>query len=177
MKTWISLLRGINVGGKNVLPMKDLRAILADLGYQAVQTYIQSGNCVFQSSLTEPKAISTQIAEAIDQQFGFQPDVMTLSKSDLEEAIQANPFAEKADDPKGVHFFFLSQPAVEVDVGALEELCKPSERFELTEKVFYLHAPEGIGRSKLAAQAERKLGVSATARNLRTVLKIMELAS
>jgi len=177
MTTWISLLRGINVGGKNILPMKDLRALLEGVGFEKVQTYIQSGNCVFEATGTEAGAISDAVAEAIEGRFGFRPAVLTLSADDFARAVEANPFANAADDPKSVHFFFLAEPASGADIDGLDALRAENERTGLTESVFYLHAPDGIGRSKLAAGAEKKLGVAVTARNLRSVLKLVDLAS
>lgn len=176
MKTWIALLRGINVGGNNILPMKKLRAFLEAMGLENVRTFIQSGNCVFEAADTDASVLADRIAERIEQNFEFRPAVMVLEKSDLESAIKNNPFAKIADEPKCVHFSFLKTPALNPDLEAIRLLQKETEQFELTENVFYLYAPDGIGRSKLAAQAEKKLGVPATARNLRAVLKLAELA-
>ncbi len=88
----------------------------------------------------------------------------------------ANPFPQAVDDPKSLHFFFLADTASNPDLDSLEKLRARSERFELIQKVFYLHAPNGIGRSKLAASAERLIGVPATARNWRSIRKIVEMA-
>lgn len=176
MQTWIALLRGINVGGNNILPMKELRTLLERCGFTNVRTYIQSGNCVFEAVEADGAKLSAQIASTIKGKFGFEPTIMALTKTSLEDAIHANPYPQGEDDPKSVHFFFLAAPAIRADMDALEQLRKPSEAFTLTDHVFYLHAPEGIGRSKLAAQAERKLSTRTTARNYRSVIKIMDLA-
>jgi uncharacterized protein (DUF1697 family) len=176
MKTWIALLRGINVGGHNILPMKELRALLETEGFVDVRTYIQSGNCVFGASESDAETLADLITERIEQNFGFRPAVLVLEKPDLDRAIADNPFAEHADDPKTIHLSFLKERPTSPDLEALRALQASSEHFELTQTVFYLHAPDGIGRSKLAAQVEKKLGVQTTARNLRTVLKLAELA-
>lgn len=176
MTTWIALLRGINVGGNNLLPMKDLRALLEGAGLIEVRTYIQSGNCVFEAAETDPRALEQMMATAIDGAFGFRPQVLVLSAANFTAALVANPYPEGADDPKTVHLSFLAEPASSADLSALEALRAETERFHLTDQVFYLHAPDGIGRSKLAAQVERHLGVAATARNLRSVMKIAALA-
>jgi uncharacterized protein (DUF1697 family) len=175
MKTWIALLRGINVGGNNILPMKDLRQLLQREGFGEAKTYIQSGNCVFQSELTDPHEIENKISVAIEHSFGFIPGVLVLDVSELRHAIDANPYLQAAEDPKSVHLYFLGVPANEPDLEALERVLSSTEQYTLTEHVLYLHAPDGIGRSKFAAQVEQKLGVATTARNFRTALKIAEL--
>lgn len=174
MHTWVVLLRGINVGGNNILPMKELKALCDDLGFQDVQTYIQSGNCVFRSDQPDPAAVSSRLEKAIEDRFGFRPPVLALSVDDLAAAIAADPYP--GGDPKCVQLFFLFEPAKNADLSALEALTAPSEQFELTDKVFYLHAPDGVGRSKLVAKVDKFIPVEKTARNLRTALKLQEMA-
>lgn len=175
MTQWIALLRGINVGGNNILPMKDLRDLLTSEGFEGVKTYIQSGNCVFASAQSDPQLIEQIMAQSIELTFGFCPQIMVLNAKEFLQAVASNPFPEGQEDPKSVHLFFLSERAARPDMSALEGLRSPTERFELTDRVFYLQAPDGIGRSKLASHAERKLGVATTARNLRSANKIAEL--
>lgn len=174
MNIWIALLRGINVGGNNILPMKDLRTLLEAQGFEDVKTYIQSGNIVFRSGSDNKTALANQIEVAIEQNFGFRPPVLLLSIDDLDAAVAANPIPE--GDPKTVQFCFLFEPAPGTDVDALKELSIPSEQFALTDVVFYLHAPDGIGRSKLAAKMAQHIPSEMTVRNLRTVLKLQEMA-
>lgn len=176
MQRWVALLRGVNVGGKNLLPMKELVAILEELGGSRVKTYIQSGNAVFRSTRRDASALARAIGREIDLRQGFQPHVMLLTLEEFEQAVAATPFAEAVGEPKTLHLFFMAQKARDPDLHGLEKLRVDSERFNLTENVFYLHAPDGIGRSKLAANAERLLGVPVTARNWRSVNKIVELA-
>ncbi len=176
MATWIALLRGINVSGKNLLPMKELVADLESLGYENVRTYIQSGNAIFESPARSGARLGDAISEAIESRHGFRPPVLVLSRRDLAQAIDANPFPEAEDDPKSVHLLFLAERPPRPDLAALEALRAASERFELEGKVMYLHAPEGIARSKLAARAEKTLGVDGTGRNWRTVRKLEALA-
>ena len=102
--------------------------------------------------------------------------VLILSADQLEDAIESNPFPEAEAEPKTLHLFFLAWAPAAPDIESLTEAKSPSERFHLTDHVFYLHAPDGIGRSKLAANAEKFLGVAATARNWRTVQKLREMA-
>ena len=175
MTTWIALLRGINVGGHHIVPMAELRLILAGLGFAQVQTYIQSGNCVFEAGAGDVPDISSKISDAIHARFGFAPSVFVLTRDELAAAIAANPFNEYAD-PKHIHFSFLAEPALHADMKAMNALRANGEEIALTPGVFYLSAPGGIGRSKLAANVDRHLKVQTTGRNLRTVLKIAEMA-
>jgi uncharacterized protein (DUF1697 family) len=176
MKTYIALFRGINVGGNNVLPMQELKALLENLDLQSVATYIQSGNVVFQSEEENAAWLSSKISAEIKKSHGFEPQVLLLRIEEMERAIEANPFPEAESEPKTLHVNFLAAVPEDPDLKALESLRKENERFELKGNVFYLHAPDGIGRSKLAANAEKLLGVPMTARNWRTVSKIMEMA-
>ncbi|HET6725019.1 MAG TPA: DUF1697 domain-containing protein [Gammaproteobacteria bacterium] len=174
MNTYIVLIRGINVGGRT-LPMKDLVILLEDLGCHNVRTYIQSGNAVLQSN-EKASDLTVSIVKAIKQHRGFSPSVLLLTRAELESAIAGNPFPEAEADPKALHYGFLSAVPSSLDLKRLDSLRMKSERCKLVNKVFYLHAPEGIGRSKLAANSERLLGVSMTDRNWRTVEKIRDMA-
>jgi len=175
MKTWIALLRGINVGGHNILPMAKLKRDLESLNLKNVRTYIQSGNVVFDSTARTPSSLSRKIARQIEQQYGFRPHLLILSQEDLLAAIEANPFPAAVSDPRTLHFFFLAEPASDPNSKALESAKSPTEQYELTDGVFYLYAPDGIGRSRLAANAEKHLGVVTTARNYRTVDKLASM--
>jgi uncharacterized protein (DUF1697 family) len=176
LKTYIALFRGINVGGSNVLPMKDLVAQLENLGSQNVKTYIQSGNAVFQNEEEDALLLSNKIRAAIKKSHGFEPHVLLMKPAEIDRAVASNPFPEAESEPKTLHVYFLVSMPKDLDIGALEKIKSDRERFALKEKVFYLHAPEGIGRSKLAANTEKLLGVAITARNWRTVCKIMTMA-
>jgi uncharacterized protein (DUF1697 family) len=175
MQNWIALLRGINVGGRNSLPMAELKAMFESTGCSSVQTYIQSGNVVFAASVKSGQSLSKRLSDAIEKQFGFRPNTLLLTESDLRAAIANNPFAEAVKDPKTLHFFFLDSPPKSPDMKGLDKLALSTERYELIGSVFYLYTPDGFGRSKLAAGAERKLGVPATARNFTTVKKLSEM--
>jgi len=175
MKTHIALFRGINVGGKNVLPMKELVAVLEDLGARNVKTYIQSGNAVFVSPEGDTSRLANKIGSEIRKRRGFEPHVLLLGLEDIERAIRKNPFPEAAINPKALHAGFLASVPERPNLKMLESLKSDSERFHLIDKVFYLHAPEGVGRSRLAANAEKLLGAPMTDRNWRTVCKIREM--
>lgn len=171
MTVYIALIRGINVGGKNLVPMKSLVSILDQVGCSNIQTYIQSGNVVFEGADQEWAPI---ISEAISAEFDFVPEVLVLEASELDEVIARVPFP--TEDGKALHAYFLDSEPSDPDLSSMEALSKPSEQFRLYEKVFYLYAPDGIGRSKLASSIEKLLGVSATARNWNTVNKLLELS-
>ena len=177
MKTYIALFRGINVGGKNKLPMKDLAATLANAGARDVATYIQSGNAVFRSEEGNASLLSDRVRAALEESHGFEPRMLVLESEELEGAVRSNPFPEAESDPSTLHLYFLAASPENPDLEGLEEIKGDRERFFLGDDVFYLHAPDGVGRSKLAANAERLLGVPATARNWRTVRKVMEMAN
>lgn len=177
MYTYIALFRGINVGGKNSLPMKNLKSIFESLGASHVRTYIQSGNVVFQSASKDISGLAKGIGDEVRKQFGFEPHILVISLTELETAIANNPFSEAKSEPASLHLGFLESPPQKPDLKKLESLKKDSERFCLIGRVFYLHAPEGVGRSKLAASSEKLLGVPMTDRNWNTVCQLREIAT
>ncbi len=175
MNTWIALLRGVNVGGHKKLPMAEFRGLLGGLGFEDVASYIQSGNAVFRAHGT-PSKIATSIRSSLGEKFGFDADVFLLSLGDFQDAVGANPFPQAEDDPKSLHLFFLAEPVESLDVEAMKIYATRGEEFELTAKVFYLYAPNGFGRSVLAAKLGRFIKTPMTGRNLRSCHKIIELA-
>jgi uncharacterized protein (DUF1697 family) len=177
VKTYIALLRGINVVGRRIVPMRDLRLALENAGCIDVRTYIQSGNVVFRSALDDAAHLSEQLAAAVSSRHGFEPRVLVRTLAELERAAAGNPFPEADDDPKSLHLFFLAKPAKTPDLKSLAALETNTERFVLKGAIFYLHTPDGFGRSKLAARAERLLGVDVTARNWRTVKTLLDMAN
>ncbi|MCG8352788.1 MAG: DUF1697 domain-containing protein [Chloroflexales bacterium] len=176
MNTFIALLRGINVGGNNILPMWEFVGVIEGLGLSKIKTYTQSGNVVFQTENQDIKQLPQDISAAIGKSHGFTPHVLLLDLQEFQAAIAANPFPEGEREPKTLHLFFLDAVPPNPDLEALARIKAESERYLLINKVFYLHAPDGIGRSKLAEKVEKVLGVAVTARNWRTVSKIMAMA-
>jgi uncharacterized protein (DUF1697 family) len=175
MKTYIALLRGINVGGNKKIAMKDLQALVAGLGHAGVSTYIQSGNVLLRSA-GAPEDVGRGIEEAIARELGLEVKVLIRSQDELAQVIEANPFLPGAD-PAHLHVTFLAgapEPA------ALETLAvpkNPSEEYRIIGREVYLHFPEGYGRSKLSNMLwERKLRVAATTRNWNTVMTLLRLA-
>ena len=174
MNGYVALIRGINVGGRNSLPMKELVEVLERLGCSNVKTYIQSGNVVFRATSTATR-LGKEISAEIARRRGFKPHVLVLTRADFEQAIENNPFPVDDLNPKALHLGFLDSVPPAPDLRVLEDLRVPSERFELIGRVFYLLAPDGVGRSKLAAKNEKALGVSMTDRNWNTVCTIMSM--
>jgi uncharacterized protein (DUF1697 family) len=173
---WIALFRGVNVGGNNPLPMKTLPALLEKCGCADARTYIQSGNVAFRSSVKSPDALATRIGKAVFAAHKHEPRVLILSQKELKQAAAANPYEQADENPKSVHLFFLDDVPKKPDLEKLEALRANGEEFTLKGKVFYLHTPAGFGTSKLAARAEKALGVGATARNWRTCQTLIALA-
>jgi uncharacterized protein (DUF1697 family) len=176
MNTYIALFRGINVGGSHMLPMKELKVLCEQNGCVDVQTYIQSGNVIFRSALTDVERLAKRLAAAVSKGYGFEPRVLVRTRADLEKAAAGNPFPEAGSNPTSVHLLFLAEPPQKPDLQACEALKAKTERFALEGSVFYLHTPDGFGTSKLAGRAEKLLGVAATARNWRTVTTLLEMA-
>jgi uncharacterized protein (DUF1697 family) len=169
MKTYIALFRGINVGGNNKVIMKELVSVMHDYGFKNVRTYIQSGNVVFDSELKPEEELSS----LVEKHFGFKPAVMILTTEYLKIANENNPFSHS--EGKACHFYFCDEEINALDTEKLEALKEETEEYAVKGKVFYLHAPSGIGRSKLAANVEKCIGLPVTARNLNTVLKLGEI--
>ena len=176
MTTYIALFRGINVGGKHSLPMQSLKSILEDLGCRQVRTYIQSGNVVFQHAEVDRAQLAEQISAEVEERHAFRPQVLLLPVEAFEQAVALNPFPNATAEPKTLHVSFLAEEPGSPDLAGLESLKTERERFALIGRLFYLYAPDGIGRSKLATRIEKALGVPATDRNWRSVLKILEMA-
>ena len=177
MATWIAFLRGINVGGNSLLPMKELTALMEKSGCADIRTYIQSGNVVFSATKAQAQQLPKHIGAHVMKTRGFTPGVLVLGTAELKRAADANPYPKATPEPKSLHLFFLGAAPKSPDLDALNRIKTASEEFILDGKVFYLHAPNGVGTSKLAARAEKLLGVPATARNWRTVTTVLTMAT
>jgi uncharacterized protein (DUF1697 family) len=176
MNTIIALFRGINVGGKSTLPMRDLMTLFEELGCNNIRTYIQSGNVVFETTWESGEVLAKRISEKVAGRFGFKPFVLLLTVDELQQAIAQNPFPQAVGTPQSLHLGFIVSAPMNPDLARIEKLKSERERYQLIGKVFYLYAPDGVGRSKLAADAEPALGVPMTDRNWRTVCSIAEIA-
>jgi uncharacterized protein (DUF1697 family) len=175
MRTWIALLRGVG-GGIRPLPMRPLAAALQARGFSDVRTYIQSGNVVFRHASRSAPALARLISACIADDFDMDVNVLVLSVEELERAMAGNPFPEAEAAPTTVHVFFLAGAPPGSRLDALQAIKAPTEQFVLNRRVLYVHTPQGFGISKLGKQAQRLLGVDATARNWRTVSRILALA-
>jgi uncharacterized protein (DUF1697 family) len=176
MKTFIALLRGINVGGKTMVPMPELRSLFASMGLEDVSTYIQSGNVVFSSPTGDAQALPVAIEERIEEAFGLSTTVLLRTAAELAEIADGNPFLDREAELSKLHVVFLSEAPEADAVGELDPARSPPDQFAVRGREIYLHLPKGAGRSKLTIDYfEKRLGVRATARNWKTVNKLLEL--
>lgn len=163
----VILLRGINVGGHNKLPMKDLCGLLVALGGEQPKSYIQSGNVVVTG-----KVDAKSVADTIELQKGFRPQVMVFSAKAFRDIADRVPFKEP--DGKLLHIWF-TESEFTFDQENADKLRAKSESLHIGARAIYLHAPGGIGRSKLAAAIENLVGVPCTARNMNTVRTLLKM--
>jgi uncharacterized protein (DUF1697 family) len=175
--TYVALLRGVNVGGARRVAMADLRDLVESLGHKRVRTYIQSGNVVFTtdggSAAHDEAALALGIRGRIAERLDLDVDIMVRSQRDLEAALAGVPFPET--DPKRLLIAFLAEAPTKDAAQAFESIGAPPESAVVVDRVAYLNLPNGVGRSILAPQLERRLKVRATARNLATVRTLLEM--
>jgi uncharacterized protein (DUF1697 family) len=175
---YVALLRGINVGGKNKVPMSDLRQIAEALGHSEIATYIQSGNLVFTSGDEDPIALADALEAEIARSLGVRPAVVVLSRADLARVIADNPFPDETN-PKCLHAIFRRRDLAPEAVAAVEEAQRRAwAKGSRDEAVpvgcaLFLRTPDGLGRSELAAQLARSaVQADGTARNWSTVTRL-----
>jgi uncharacterized protein (DUF1697 family) len=176
VKVWIALLRGINVAGRNRLPMAQLADSLRGLGLRRVTTYLQSGNVIFEGPEIAPSQLADEIGNALFTRFGFRPLIFLLTRDQLNQVLADNPFRRVNPDDKALHCFFLFKPASAADTNGLNAARSAREQWVLKNGVLFLYTPDGFGRSKLAATLEKLIGIAATARNWRTITQLCQLA-
>ena len=175
MNMWIALLRGVNVGGNKKLPMAEFRDMLTGLGFGDVATYIQSGNAVF-STDGDPATLAAMIEAAIAARCGFHSDTFVMPISRMTDALAANPYPQAHEDPKSLHLIFLAQADQDLDHAAMQALLLAGQEYDLRAGVLYLFSPDGLSKCPLADKLPLFIDGSMTARNLRSCLKITELA-
>jgi uncharacterized protein (DUF1697 family) len=174
MTTYISMLRAINVGGQKKIPMDALRGLYNGLGFDHVQTYVQSGNVVFDSAEPEAAVLAGLIEAQIEQAFGFDVLVIVRDAPYFQHIIAANPFVKAGADITKLHVTFLYSTA---DLGGLSLPAAGDDQFAPGEQAVYLFCPNGYGKTKLSNDFfERKLKVPATTRNWNTVNALYQLA-
>ncbi|MCW3086125.1 MAG: hypothetical protein JWP12_3491 [Bacteroidetes bacterium] len=177
MKTYISILRGINVGKKQVL-MADLKKLYEGLKFKDITTYIQSGNVIFKAETKlSDTALAQKIEEVIFKKYAFEVPVIIRSADELATAIKINPFLkDKKINTEKLHVTFLSDVPEKANTESIKDLTFPPDQFVVLGKEVFIHCPESYGETKLSNKFfENKLKVSATTRNWNTVNKLLEM--
>ena len=185
MASHVALLRGINVGGRNKVPMADLREVVTSLGHTGVSTYIQSGNVLFSTAEEDTAKLAAALESAIEERFGIWSSVVVLSRDELAQVLAANPYPDEPN-PKMVHVVFLpAEPAPEMIASVAEAqdtVARQGSRdtAQYAGRALFLHTPDGFGRSELAAlltRAGRPMSAKGggTARNMATVRKLLDM--
>ncbi len=179
MKTYIALLRGINVSGQKKIKMDALRKMFDKLAFEDVRTYIQSGNIVFNTSITSEVQVQQSIKTEIAKSFGFDVHVLVKSVNDLRKILEASPYTDPVDlEAKRVYYVLLKNAPSPDVVPNLDQSDYPNELFHITPSCVYLNCINGAGKARLTNNIiEKKLNVTATTRNHRTMLKLLEMAS
>jgi len=178
MKTYIALLRGINVGGNKMIAMAELRAALAELGFADVRTLLQSGNVVFRAPAQPPEKLERRLEKEATTRFGFAPDFHVRTADEWRQVVGANPFPqEAAKDPSHLLVTFFRAPLDAAKVRALQGAISGPELVRADGRHLYMTFPNGIGTSKAPLLVDKTLGARGTARNWNTVLKLEALSA
>ena len=177
MATYISMLRGINVSGKNMIRMAELTSLYQSLGFENVTTYLQSGNVVFDSDAPDTVELSARIEAEINRRMGYSIAVLVCTVDYVGDLFNANPFAgENVNDPTKLLITFLNQPPAEGRMSALKVPDGETALFAWGKQAIFLFCPDGYGRTKLSNTFfERKLAVSATTRNWNTIRALYKM--
>jgi uncharacterized protein (DUF1697 family) len=178
MQKFVSLLRGINVSGQKKIKMADLKLLFQNMGFENVKTYIQSGNVVFDTSVSDKNKIQEKIENGILHKYNFQVSVCVLNKYEMETAFELNPYLLNENiDHKHLGITFLNETPKKVSVKEILLLSeKGGDEFQIIDKYIYLLLPNGAGRTKLTLNLfERKLKTTATSRNWKTMTKLIEM--
>ena len=174
----ISMLRGVNVGAHNRVRMEALRATYMSLGLTDLQTYVQSGNLLFQTREPNLTNLATRIGDALEEAHGFRPAVILRTRTELRQVIARNPFAERdgIEPNKLLVNFLLQEPTAQAGV-ATREISIDPEQMHLAGREMYIYFPHGMGRSKFPwPRINQALNATGTGRNWNTVTKLLEMA-
>jgi uncharacterized protein (DUF1697 family) len=172
----VALLRGINVGGRHLVPMKDLVRIFEAAGATDVRTYVQSGNVVVRTPPALAARLAEDVARAVEARFGFAVPVIVRTAQDLARVAAGNPFLKAGAAPETLHVAFLADAPGKERAAALAARCVPPEDLRVRGREVYLHLPNGVGRTKLTSPVlDGTLGTISTLRNWRTVLALVEM--
>ena len=179
MPSYVAMLRGVNVTGHNSIKMEQLRRLFDKLGFQKVETYVQSGNIVFHAKTENPALLSKRVSDSILDSFGFETPVIVRTSKEMENVVVNNPFLKEKDiDSSKLHVTFLADVAQKSSLNTLEKFETSQDRFYPASREIYLYCPEGYGTTKLSNNAiERALSVTATTRNWRTTNTLLEMVS
>ena len=173
---YLALLRGINVGGKNKLAMKDLARLFVEAGCSEVRTFIQSGNVLFNAPRNGVKGLPDRITQSIEKLAGFRIPVVLRTKDELGHAIRSNPFVSAEVAEKTLHIYFLAAQPDEHAIASLDPKRSLPDLFVVRGREVYLQLPNGMARTKLTnAYFDSKLSTVSTARNWNTVMQLYEL--
>ncbi len=173
---YVALLRGINLGGKNKLPMAELVALFDGAGGRDVRTYIQSGNVIFRATEARASRIPSVIAKGIADRLGFRAPVVLRKAAELRAVARGNPFLRAVADPEALHVMFLADWPAPAKVAALDPERSPPDEFHVWRREIYLRCPGGVARTKLTNDYfDTRLATTSTMRNWRTVLKLVEM--
>ena len=177
MANYIAMLRGINVSGHKQIKMDQLRRSFEKLGFEQVQTYIQSGNVVFQTGKISAATLSKRIEEKILADFGFAVSVICRRAVEMCEIVESNPFlSQRGIDPEKLHVTFLSEVPSQPARNKLEALIAAPDQARFQNTEIYLYLPNGVSQSILMKRpVDRLLGVVTTTRNWRTVNRLHEM--
>lgn len=172
----VALLRGVNVGGKNKLPMKALAALFEEAGGTGVQTYIQSGNVLYRAGAAVARRVPERVAAAIAREHGLTVPVVTRSLAELRDVVAGNPFLGAGTDPKLLHVALLADSPTPAQVASLDPARSPPDELAVRGREVYLKLPNGVARTKITnAYLDSRLGTTSTVRNWNTVCKLLEL--
>ena len=178
MNTFIAILRGINVSGKKIIKMDVLTKLLEEIKLENVTTYVQSGNAVFSTNLTNIKEIGDLIHDKIVESLSFEVPVLILTIEKLKNIIENNPFLKDLSiDKEFLHYTFLANKPEEINTEKVESSKTEDEQYFVADDVVYLYCPSGYGKTKLTNNFfEKLLNVSATTRNQNTTTSLLQLA-
>lgn len=176
MNSYVSMLRGINVGGKRRVKMDDLKEFYASMGCLNVQTYVQSGNVIFQHRDSNGSKLAGKIEHSLNEHFGLDIAVLIRTKEELKKLIEKNPFADK--DESKLHVIFLSSKPQKISTNQIDRYVAAEEAYSISDKEVYLFCPNGYGRTKLSNNFfEKTMKVTATTRNWRSVNTLYSMSS
>ena len=173
---YAALLRGVNVGGKNKLPMRELSTMFTDAGCTDVAHYIQSGNVVFRAPASVSERIAAVIEERVQARFGFTPPVVVRTKRELASVVRENPFVARGEDEAKLFVMFLAERPSASRVAALDPRRSQGDEFIVKGKDIFMCLGAGAAKTKLTNDYfDRTLATTSTSRNWRTVQKLLEL--